>query len=31
MQSGNEIWSVNKIKRDKYFSPKIMWKIKWGD
>ena len=30
-QSGNEIWSVNKIKREKYFSPKIMEKMKWGD
>ena len=30
-QSGNEIWSVNKISREKYFSSKIMQKMRQGD
>ena len=30
-QSGNEIWSVNKRRRGKYFSSKIIHKIRLGD
>ena len=30
-QSDNEILSVNRMQHDKYFSPKIMWKIRMED
>ena len=30
-QSDNEIWSVNRIKLEKYFSSKIMQKTRLGD
>ena len=32
-QSGNEIWSLNRIKREKYFYifPKVMYTIRQGD
>ena len=27
----NDIWSVNRKRYEKYFSSKIMWKIRQGD
>ena len=30
-QSGNEIWAVNKVSREKYFPSKIMQKLRLGD
>ena len=27
----NEIWSVNRIKQERYFSSKIMKKVRQGD
>ena len=30
MQSGNEIWSVNRILHEKYFDSKIMQKMGQG-
>ena len=30
MQSGNEIWPVNRILREKYFDSKIMQKMGQG-
>ena len=30
-KGNNEIWSINRVQQEKYFSWKIMWKMKQGD
>ena len=30
-QRDDEIWSINRTLQDKYFSSKIMWKIRQGN